>query len=199
MVKILVTGCPRSGTLSTKNMLREVGYDVLHEKMGPDGTVSNFYQFQPKRGYWPPDCKHQGEKFNLKQFTHRIHLVRNPLACIPSMARIVSRGWREWLGENEIVDPDIKPKMLWSAVAWCALNKLAEKNTTCRMRIEHVRKDWPKTLESPSAALHQHKGSGNRKSEPLTYDDVKAMGELGVRIQSMAERYGYDIKRRVVK
>lgn len=190
-VKILVTGNPRSGTLSTKNMLRAAGYDVLHEKMGPEGTVSNFYQFQPKRGYWPKDCKHQGETFDLSRFTHRIHLVRNPLKCIPSMARIVSRGWREWLGDNGVVDPDIKPKMLWSAHAWCALNKLAEKNTTHRMRIEHVLIDWPEDLRKPPQALWQHKASGNRKSDWMTLDELYWLGDVSLEVLRLAAKYGY--------
>jgi hypothetical protein len=203
-VRIIVTGCPRSGTLSMKNMLRAAGYDVLHEKMGPQGTVSNFYQFQPKKGYWPPDCKHQGEKYTLRGTTHYVHLVRNPLKCVPSMARIVSRGWREWLGENDVVDPNIKPKLLWSAHAWVALNQLAQQTSesmtflhSARVRIEKVEEDWYNTHLNPiERPLHQHRGSGNRKSEPLTYADVKVMGSIGVQIKDMAEEYGYDIRRK---
>ena len=40
MSGIVVTGCPRSGTLYTAKLLQAVGFDVRHEALGKDGIVS---------------------------------------------------------------------------------------------------------------------------------------------------------------
>jgi hypothetical protein len=197
-MKILVTGNPRSGTLSMKNMLRSVGYDVQHEHNGRDGTSSCFF-FMPAT-YYPREKltmnRHRREKFNLDDYDVLIHLVRNPLHCIPSMAKVVGTGHQEWLEDHGVVNM-FRPKMSWSAAAWCATNMRIEAEFTGRkfkrIQIENVLKQWPKGLLMPKQVLHQHAGTGTRRSVPLTVEQLREVTPIYEEILVMGRRYGYDI------
>jgi len=200
-MKILVIGNPRSGTLSMTNMLRAAGHDVKHEKLGPDGTVSCFF-FLPAR--WYPREKttanrHLRDNFSKFKPDKVIHLVRNPLECIPSMAKVCGKGHQQWLDEHGIY-PIVKPKLLWAACAWYWTNKHMEgvaALTQTRIQIERVKKQWPAYLNPIVEVKHQHKSSGNRKSEKVTWAQLKKVckdngfNKLYDNLRLMSKRYGY--------
>lgn len=208
---ILVTGNPRSGTLSIKNMLRAMGYDVQHERNGTDGTASCFFFLQAT--YYPREKltakrhmndRGKDESFDilLPYYEVIIHLVRNPLLCIPSMAKVVGVGHQRWLADHGIIhifDAKHESKLTWAAEAWYNTNRVIENNLVHRleynrMRIEHVKHDWPKTIvDKPEIVLHQHAGSGTRKSKPLMKRELKKISPLAGRIIKMANKYGYRI------
>lgn len=68
MPKILITGCPRSGTKAIARYYQKKGLDIGHEETKTNGTVNCFL--------WNGD---------YKGWTEIIHLVREPLACINSL------------------------------------------------------------------------------------------------------------------
>jgi hypothetical protein len=47
----LITGCGRCGTLSVADALQKCGYNVLHEKVGRQGSVSWFYAVDDSANY----------------------------------------------------------------------------------------------------------------------------------------------------
>jgi hypothetical protein len=198
-VKILVMANPRSGTLSMTNMLRKAGYDVRHERQGEQGTVSCF--FFKRALYYPREKltakRHLNERFNIRDFSHVYHLVRNPLHCIPSMAKVVGVGHRVWLHDIGVVNQDIKPKIKWAAHAWLHTELAIMHHTQARIiRIEDVRQRWPRELNRPTEFLHQHRGSGTRKSSPLTWSLLRDVaGETVAReITILAKLYGYSTR-----
>lgn len=201
-MKVLVTGNPRSGTLSMKNMLRANGFDVEHERCGADGTVSCFF-FTPAT--WYPrekltarrhmQANGKDEVFNWRDFETRIHLVRDPLKCIPSMRKVCGVGHQKWIHDHLGV-PVTRGKdwkLLWAMRAWYRTNSVCEKIPGIyRIRIERVQADWPVTLGKAPQVLHQHASTGTRKSSPVKWKDLVAVdADLADRIADMAERYGY--------
>lgn len=197
-MKILVTGNPRSGTLSMKNMLRAAGYDVQHERSGKNGTSSCFFFVQAS--YYPREKltsrRHLNEKFDRYNYDVVIHLVRNPLHCIPSMAKIVGVGHQQWLEDHGIVNR-YRPKIAWAAEAWLKTNTEIESQFEdfhyYRIQIEHALNQWPSELKEPPELLHQHRGSGTRKSQPLTKQRLAEITPFHRDIIQMAAGYGYKL------
>jgi hypothetical protein len=86
---ILVTGAPRSGTTTAARYFQAQGLDVAHERMGADGA-SSYYWF---RDHPVPQAAHEGRRSDYA-FGRVIHLVRDPLLTIASMADLMSPpGW----------------------------------------------------------------------------------------------------------
>lgn len=202
-MKILVTGNPRSGTLSMKNMLRSAGYDVLHERNGKDGTSSCFFFLEAR--YYPREKltakRHMTERgtnehFDRWNYDVCIHLVRNPLNCIPSMAKVVGTGHQQWLADHGIVTK-MRPKITWAAAAWyntnCEIEAQFDDMKYYRIQIEHAIQQWPKELVKPTALLHQHKGSGTRRAEPLTKERLFEVSSMAQAIIDQARGYGYKL------
>ena len=77
MTKILITGHPRSGTGYCAKLFQAFGLDVQHElETGEDG-ISSWIMIQDVIPYpWGP------EKID---YTHMIHVVRDPIEAIPSI------------------------------------------------------------------------------------------------------------------
>jgi hypothetical protein len=86
---ILVTGAPRLGTTTAARYFQAQGLDVGHERMGVDGA-SSYYWFRDNP---VPQAAHAGRRSDYV-FERVIHLVRDPLATIASLADLMSPpGW----------------------------------------------------------------------------------------------------------
>lgn len=202
-MKVLVTGNPRSGTLSLSLTLRKAGLDVGHERMGKDGTVSCFFfkqvEYYPREG--GTENRHltdgKDDSFDEAEFDFAYHLVRNPLKCIPSMQKIVNRRHRQWIRDIGICEwePKTQSNIEWCALAWYHTNLYIEKNLNFpRLRVETLLKDWPTELcPRPAEIKHSHKSSGFRKAAPITPAQLTEISgaALSKSILDMARRYGY--------
>lgn len=194
---ILVTGTPRSGTLTVSWLLRRHGYDCPHEKMGNDGTVSCYYT--AKWDYIPWAGKnlspHEGEQFvDRTDFRTKVLLVRHPLPCIASMSMIVNYPHIEWMQEHGLIPVDLpaektrKNKIHKLMHAWVGTyERFADYKI---LRTEHLRKDWNKCFqwELQHPVPRMHKSSGYRKAPKFTWRDLHMIDkELTERIREKAD------------
>jgi hypothetical protein len=124
---ILVTGCGRSGTKYTAELLQRVGLDVLHEKMGADGIATWCMAVDSCDSPWG------GGRHDLK-FKTILHQVRHPLKVIPSLTTFTARSWQ--FIERYVPCPQSDPVILRAAKYWYYWNLEAEKIASWRYRIE---------------------------------------------------------------
>ncbi len=83
---IIGLGCGRSGTTYLTKILNLMGYDIGHEKYGKNGMVSSLHAGKKKR-----------ESFKKYTNPFTIHIVRDPLKVIHSMACIDLLPYRKGL------------------------------------------------------------------------------------------------------
>ncbi|HET9481261.1 MAG TPA: hypothetical protein VFP98_05845 [Candidatus Polarisedimenticolia bacterium] len=127
---LLVTGCGRSGTRYTATLLGKCGLNVVHEKrMGRHGISSWLFAAESTSVPWGPAP-------SAYTFEHIVHLVRNPLSAIPSIATFKRSAW-DYIGQHISIDPG-DPILLRAATYWLQWNRLVEKRTKFRIRIEDM-------------------------------------------------------------
>ncbi len=80
-MKYLFVAHSRSGTAYAAALLLHLGWDVGHEQLGPDGIVCWAWGAPARHACFSP-----GPRPPLKDFEHCVHLIRNPLDCIGSVA-----------------------------------------------------------------------------------------------------------------
>lgn len=199
--KVLVVGCARSGTHSFSKMLRVVGVDAKHEKMGGDGTVSCFWLGNDVKVYpsLPTKVPHEyDEPQSSYTFKHRAHLVRHPLRCIASNISIMDTAHQKFLESLGIIPSmELRPKLLRMMYMWYNINlRLEKRRGWCLIHIENNKevKNFIHAVSGQKSPgiVHTYKSSGNRKARPLEWSDLKNVdSELYERIRNMSERLGY--------
>ena len=201
--KILVTGCCRSGTTTMTKFLQECGFDVQHEMMGEDGTVSGYFF---KDWMWYPMGKHADshidEQFSWYSFATIIQLVRHPLKVIRSQATLYVKNHKIWLDENDLVSLDVKPNILHAANLWLVQNEIIETFSDMLINIEDLYDDstWEDLnfmldLEGKEKPEFKqlNKATGYHVREPLTWKDLEELDpKLTLKIRHKAEEYGYE-------
>ena len=77
---ILCIGHPRSGTSTICDYLNQIGYNIKHENIGPNGVSSWMLAVDDKNYPW-------GNIKNINRFYFNkiVHIVRNPFDAIPSI------------------------------------------------------------------------------------------------------------------
>lgn len=203
MRRILVTGCSRSGTKSMANILKDAGIRVEHERMGTDGTVSCFF-YDKSRNVLPfpktyPRDPHEGESApHYYKFRRKIHLVREPLACISSNVSVMNRAHQEWLVARGIITSmEVKPKLLRMMQMWHGINNFLD-----LMKYELVKIEDDRAIKSLIASLggdvksfthrRMNKASGYNKPKELEWSDLEKVDQdLTKRIRKLAKAYGY--------
>ncbi len=203
---ILILGTGRCGTRFMAKVLQMCGLDVQHELCGEHGTSSHFfhsdfhwYPYLP----WYPDRAHYGERRDDYEFKHVIHMVRNPLTCIPSIAKIFQALEWEFM-EDLGYDVMGKGKILRCMKMYYWINMAVEPQiahpSTHRFKIERIQFDWKKLPfhsefnlpMKPPREKPINVGSGYRRSQPTTWKELKKIDlDLANEIQRMAKRYGY--------
>jgi len=102
-MKIIVTGCPRSGTGYCAEVLRRLGASVGHETWGADGTVS----------WMEAPARHHGAL--------TVHVVRHPLLVIGSLATIAPSSLRALAAHVPGADISLRGRakiwLGWTAIA----------------------------------------------------------------------------------
>lgn len=130
---LLVTGCGRSGTKYISFVLRRLGLDVPHERLGRDG-VSAWALAGPAadRPYGPREPL---------TFEHVFHQVRHPLDAIASTTTFGEESWRYICAHTECSADE--PVLVRSARYWLAWNERIEPLATWRYRIEALPEVFP--------------------------------------------------------
>lgn len=175
-MKLLITGCGRSGTMWMSRVLQAQGLDVGHEKMGRDGIAS-----------W---CLAAGDDIRLPDWHEpvaidpgerwlRIHQVRHPLDVIASWAFTVPDDVTAWAlhqASSLVSGHKIRDAMNY----WCEWNALAATRAALTIRVEDIRS--------------RHPIVNARRHDKLSASEICAVDPtLFRRVQSMAKGYGYDI------
>ncbi len=176
---IYICGTARGATLYITKVLRALGYDVGHEKVGADGSVG--YHLALIR---PDNCLHQ---------------VRHPLKQIASM--LVHQAWGFM---DSMIDLPNR-KLLGCMTYWLEWNKLCDEFCVWRYKIEDLPEIWDEFLEKighkkcdlPDIPTNENSSTKNgyleRKSyEILTWDNLfEHNKELAQKIKEKSDEYGY--------
>jgi len=127
--KILVTGCGRCGTKYFAAVLRSVGFQVHHERMGADGISSWYMATEANRvPLGPPPANYT--------FEHTFHLVRHPLSAIPAISSLTDESW-DYISQYVLMDAS-DSRLLKSAKYWYFWNELAERKANRLVRVEDL-------------------------------------------------------------
>lgn len=128
--RVLVTGCGRSGTTYVSVLLRKCGVDVPHEHhMGRDGISSWLFATRSRAVPWGPTPS--GFRFD-----NVVHLVRDPLAAIPSIATFKESAWA-FIERHIPLDPGASV-LGRSAMYWLLWNQMIEERAHSRLRVEDM-------------------------------------------------------------
>ena len=126
--RVLITGCPRSGTKYIARLLTDLGCEVGHETMGPAGISSWCMAVRAPYAPWGP--AHDGQQ----SFDVVLHQVRNPTLVIPSLSTLNGRSW-EFIYRHVPCTPS-EPLLLRCARLWYHWNLHAEAIAKWRYRLE---------------------------------------------------------------
>jgi hypothetical protein len=132
-LRVLVTGCGRSGTRYLSFVLRRLGLDVGHERVGRDGVISWALAVVDDEPPWGPSGRDLS-------FDIVLHQVREPLRVMNSAATFKDESWR--FIARHVPCPATAPLPLRAAAYWYHWNVAAERNASLTYRIE----DLPRAL-----------------------------------------------------
>jgi len=209
--KILVIGTGRSGSKTITHQLRKAGLDVGHEHCRSEGTSTHYFHTDHKwYPYFPWTDKgidrkaHLGERMSDYKFENIVHVVRNPLVCIPSISRVHTEMDYEFLEDLKLIPMGLKGGLLKAMHYWLSVNKAIEENLAphLRIKLENLDKEWPKIMrlvgientKIPMPDKRMNKTSGYRKYDPITKQDILDEDwAIGKEIVSLAKKYGYKL------
>ena len=199
--KILVLGTGRSGTTHMAKVLTAAGLKVKREQMGADGTASLYFfadsEWHPWWDGYAALC-HKHERRSDYEFEHILHVIRDPLKTIPSMAKMFQGLVYDYMEHHSVLPKGIRNKMLRCMYIYKNVNELCASYADRTFRIEDLRYEWPEVSTrlgiSPTFPNlpPANKSSGYKKSEPVTWEDLEQISpELTAEIKTLAARYGY--------
>jgi hypothetical protein len=203
--KLLVLGTGRCGTMFTGRAMRTAGVNILHEKVGQDGTVSHYFVTDSD---WYPmapwqkkaNKKHVGERRDDFDFEHIFHIVRNPMKAIPSMVKIFGSVTWDFYVQNGLL-PEGLHGLHRAAYLWLSHNMAAEAQAHRTFQLERYREAWPMLMEElgsdaafPGHIKPMNKTGGFRAYEPIKLADLTAIdATLARNIAKLARHYGYEV------
>lgn len=196
---VLITGCGRSGTTYTTNLLRTCGLDIKHEDIGIDGSVS--WLMAVDSDYTP-----HGPGSNGTYFRHTFHQIRNPLDVITSFYININNDFLPAWNYIIAYVPEIKredPSLVKCAKYWYYWNLKAEQKAEWRYRIE----DIEEVLEEMSIRLGvvinknvlnvvpKNTNSWHPIEKKITWKELQQVlsEEDFNNIQQLAIKYGYSV------
>ena len=215
--KLMVVGCPRSGTKFMAATMRKIKLDILHEANGADGTSSWMFAARAEKyPFFPWEAQpraHVGEKRDEFEYDQRWHQVRHPLKTVGSVALVLGSRknfqW-QWIAE-QLDDPyitEIENDWLRSMRFVYKWN-LLEKETEWRYRLEDLDERWPEMMQRlgmpPCPVPKTNRTMNHAKRRPKwtkltkeeiernpTWDELRLLDPLlAKKLKGMAERYGY--------
>ena len=194
--KLLVTGCGRSGTTYMNVFLRASGWDVNHEWMGGDGSVSWLLGAETDKAPWGPLARDF-------EFEHIFHQVREPLKVIQSFYN--SPPLATWLWISHCI-PQVKmsdTKLTKCAKYWIHWNKMVEAKAEWRYRIEDFDVQYKEMgrrlgVEFDPAILAGVSKKTNTRGPPartITWGILRKELDPPVyrQVRNLAKRYGYEV------
>ncbi len=192
---LLITGCGRSGTHYTSAVLKQIGLDVPHERVGADGAASWKHIVS---GTFVYIGKNREEKIDSSRFTRTLHQVRHPLKVIASMQTFSDSTWQYM---EKYIELDLKGNPIKSAMqAWISWNELVELKATWRYKIEDLQSCFEKFCENAGLPVqpmpqvpHGAKDSRTDRFDAVYWEDLVALDAgLADRVRQKALRYGYE-------
>lgn len=188
--RLLITGCPRSGTTYLAMLMQAYGLEVGHERAGRHGISSFALAVDGPDGPWGPARRRY-------RFERVIHIVRDPVAAIASFATMGPRAWQYF--NAYIYAPPSLPVVHRGALAWVGWNRLIEAQPhDVRLRVEDAATalpallhswGWPAVRRGPLPPSN----TNTRPHGPLTWSDIEDAlpPDLFAELAAMAARYGY--------
>ena len=185
-MRLLITGCGRSGTKFASRWLQDKGMDVGHETDGVHGTSSwllaacETQAVGAKLQVLAPlalPLWHDGT-YDWAEPRFIVHLVREPLACIASLCTVRQDTW-EWVAQHIDLDPEW-PTLKKALHYWVKWNLLAERMADMRVHVESIR--------------HEYEALPNaREHAVVTWATLLSRDTLSMleQAQAMGRRYGY--------
>lgn len=216
----LITGCGRSGTLFTTQLLQALGYDARHERSGGQGTVCWYCcQLLTKNinriaGVTRCGCHypgitidHRGEAIcstpgNTMSTIYDLvmHQTRSPLEVIASI-QTLTEGSINYI-RNKIIRSDTQDLVLLAARYWIDWNRAAERMSDYSYRVEDMDYVLPDICEqigieyNPDNCKKQLARNGVNKRRHVSIDiDVirKRDKQLHDELRETADHLGYQI------
>ncbi len=207
-MRLLFTGCGRSGTGYVAKLITEAGLVCGHE-----------WAFNPFRaGYWgsfeaESSCLalRAVEDGMINYDCLVVHLIRNPLAVIRSVIGVglldqnpprYKAKYTAWLCANtpQCFAPHLSP-VTRAALYWLFVNQRAENCIDYRLRVEDINEldlreiseIIGKPLDATALDRVSKNTNGGQRDDSITWEDVLASLNPTQRrhFESMAERYGY--------
>ena len=194
--RLLVTGCPRSGTRAISAAFTNARFPIGHERSGARGISSSF--FAAHDWFYPGAHRTTLERF---RFDHIWHQTRHPLKVISSMADAMPDTWWHWQEKHSGVSGGMEPAGARCALYWVRWNRLVEKNHpgAWRYRIEDVKELWPEMCERlgiPPCEYtpdddHGHSAKKDNRHK-FSWDEIKSLDVAAYDdLRALAGRYGY--------
>ena len=190
---ILVTGCARSGTLYTHEVLKHFGKCMPHEGIGKDGSVS--WHLAPLReGPAPASLRNYYDIERVPYFEQVWHQIRHPLRAVGSWGTCHpnSRDFASKFIGHVPEDP-----LIGGMYYWLGGNEAVEDRANWTYRIEYV--DLKLMCEKSGGtwsdgALAVKKDVNTRSNQYLKVTwrrMLEADRDLAKRVRDKSEMYGY--------
>lgn len=206
--ELLILGSGRSGTKFCAKLFQQLGFDLRHECTGEYGSSTHFFHtdsdWYPMMPWVPGGC-HVGERLSDYRFRHVLHIVRDPLDCIPSIQKVfTSMDW-EFAEDCGIIPIQKMSRLERCMRYWVGVNKKIEQmGPEHTFKLEEFELSWPWIAEIlrikadwPSGIRPTNRGTGFRKSKRTNYSALRAENtEVAAEIQELSYRYGYATNRR---
>ena len=202
MKRLLITGCPRSGTMFTSKVFNALGVNFGHEsvyglRQGLRGKPANW-------GEWEGEASWLSVPFLPLDDTVVLHQVRHPLGFVRSVCGwgFLSDASRDHhyskvvgIHAPEVYTPDSEPER--GATMWRVWNEKAEAHAVMTYRIEDLdaelllricgmveldvsEEQAPRALEDPPENVNRR-----RRDESVGWETIEPI------VGETAARYGY--------
>jgi hypothetical protein len=175
---IAVIGTPRSGTGYAAHF-----FDIGHEEWTDRGIASWLLVSSPKRegDLTLEDIR---RKFPRVQIMHQ---TRDPLKTIASCTTLGLGSWRHIARNLDLSLSD--GKLRNSMIFWVEWNKLAEKQTNFRYRVEDIDETFP------NEEGYENKKHNHRKHVDFTAGFLKRKNpDIWEQVEELALSYGYQFE-----
>lgn len=170
--RLLVVGCPRSGTQFFCNLLQIFGMRVNHERMGEDGMVN---------AAWLAESQVNDKLIRIKgrqhyEFGRILHLIRHPVPCIESMSRELPETWWTWQEAHSNLHIDDPRDLEMMAAFWIFWTDGCQHLCDKHIRLEDV------------AHIGDRTNKGRHPAKPITLNNL---GSCAGEVEKRMETYGY--------
>jgi hypothetical protein len=195
-MRLLVTGCGRSGTMWTAAALSSAGIDCGHERAFTPG-----YPDRPARwgtGWWTAEVSGHAAPFTPLPDTYVVRLVRHPINVVTSIIHRRKRGQfgrderaREFIEKHAPGVTSIEDPIERAATYWVRWNRLVVADETLRLedidqqtviRLARIIND-----QASLTTLPPRLNRTRRAVQPIRWRDIKHVPGL---VDAMRE-YGY--------